>query len=177
MFDRGSPQASIYWIAPQGLPARSPRAAASPAKSVLLSWMGAFLLATAGTSGAVQAEDRQPLQPDGFRAPAFLGALGIRSPQDHRDVPGGSRDQQLPDRRHGFRVQGDRPKDAGDRRELRRRLQSGRSHRLVGRRCLRRELMGRGKCPPSLRIRFPGQLLVDAPGLIELTQNVGFLSG
>ena len=84
MFDRGSPQASIYWIAPQGLPARSPRAAASPAKSVLLSWavllswVGAFLLATAGTSGVVQAEDRQPLQPDGFRGPAFLGALGIR---------------------------------------------------------------------------------------------------
>ena len=60
MFDRGSPHASIYRIGPQGLPARLPRPTASPAKSVLLSWVGAFLLATAGTSGAVQAEDRQP---------------------------------------------------------------------------------------------------------------------
>ena len=78
MFDRGSPQASIYWIAPQGPAARSPRAAASPAKSVLLSWMGAILLATAGISGSVKAEDRQPLQSGYFRGPAFLGALGIR---------------------------------------------------------------------------------------------------
>ena len=60
MFDRGSPHASIYRIAPQGPPARSPRAAASPAKSVLLSWVGAFLLATAGTADVVRAELGQP---------------------------------------------------------------------------------------------------------------------
>ena len=78
MIDRSTPNAVIPRPGPEGPAARSPRAAASPEKSALLSWVGAFLLATAGISGSVKAEDRQLLQPGCFRGPAFLGALGIR---------------------------------------------------------------------------------------------------
>ena len=60
MIDRSTPNAVIPRPGPKGPPARSPQAAASRAKSVLVSWVGAFLLATAGISGSVQAEDRQP---------------------------------------------------------------------------------------------------------------------
>ena len=60
MIDSSTPNALILRPGPKGPAARSPRAAASPAKSALLSWVGAFLLATAGTSGSVQADDRQP---------------------------------------------------------------------------------------------------------------------
>ena len=60
MFDRGSPHATISLPCPKGPPARWPRAAASPAKSGLLSWVGAFLLATAGTADVVRAELGQP---------------------------------------------------------------------------------------------------------------------
>ena len=60
MFDRSRLHAFISPSGPKGPPARLPRPTASPAKSVLLSWVGAFLLATAGTSGVVRAEVGQP---------------------------------------------------------------------------------------------------------------------